>query len=81
MAIYPAIYTTNSLPQHYVIEGSDDALYLVPTISGGWSRRTPYHGNYTLIRLPEISATITEVSLDGQFDFRTAISRPWIGWA
>lgn len=47
---HPSIWTNDSLPLCYVVEGSDNFMYIVPAIHGGWSQRRPYRGYKTALK-------------------------------
>ena len=42
--IAPKVYYTDTLPNHWIAEGTDGLLYKVPTEPGGWLRRDIYDG-------------------------------------
>jgi hypothetical protein len=42
--IAPKVYSIDTLPNHWIAEGTDGVLYKVPTEPGGWMRRDKYEG-------------------------------------
>lgn len=70
----PVIYTTPSLPAHYVAAGDDGHLYLVPIVAGGWEHRSHYQGHQAgLQRLPAEEARLAQQTVGGQWSFRDAL--------
>jgi len=48
------LYWTDALPEHYVAEDDDGALWMIPCAPMGpevWQSARPYRGNYTLERV------------------------------
>ena len=48
--IAPKVYYTDTLPDHWIAEGTDGILYKVPTEPGGWMRRDVYEGQYDALK-------------------------------
>ena len=42
--ITPKVYSVESMPDYWIAEGTDGALYKVPSEPGGWMRRDVYQG-------------------------------------
>jgi hypothetical protein len=57
LEIAPKVYYIDTLPDHWIAEGTDGLLYKVPTEPGGWMRRDIYVGECdTLKQLPAQTA-------------------------
>lgn len=65
-----AVYTTPTLPEHWIALGSDHTYYLFPAVRGGWAARRPYRGpTEGLTLLAPQSARSVAVSAGGEPDF------------
>jgi hypothetical protein len=47
---FPKVFKAESLPDHWVAEGTDGCLYKVPTEPGGWMRRDVFDGQVDELR-------------------------------
>lgn len=45
--ITPKVYSVDNMPDYWIAEGTDGALYKVPSEPGGWMRRDVYEGQRT----------------------------------
>lgn len=54
MAQQIKLYVAQALPEHYIAQDEDGALWLIPCAPvspAAWEARKPYRGNYTLERV------------------------------
>jgi hypothetical protein len=65
------IYYHKTLPNHWIARTKDGYLVLVPTVRGGWEKRTTYRGHMDgMHRLPEHTARSVASLLGGEHDIR-----------
>ena len=79
IALAPSIWSTPSLPTHWIIETTDHRLVMAPAVHNGWARRKDYHGHTTgLERLAPATAYVIEADLGAGFDLMRMFDQDWI---
>lgn len=75
----PSIWYSNTLPDHWIIEGDDEELYIVAANSNGWANRRSYKGHRVgLIRANAAISNNTEKAIGAGFEFLQLVSKPLI---